>query len=288
MQHTLLQLADKLPLTCSRKGTCCHGNQVLINPWELYVLAQEKKCTPKAFYQQYIDEEGMRLRFEGAEMRGKKACNLYVSDFGCSVHEARPLACRLFPLGRMMQHEQVNFLFQGTSFPCLSGCEEVLHLPQLTVQTYLKEQATDQFERAQDAYLEVVQNLADNAFIFLLDSGLYNSGDTITLSQWRRLGTCSPAQLRSFIPDEWFEILLFPSVSGINESAENFVQVHDELLQATIESKYNKKLTYNELSDVSCLMMALALLLSKMIGADAKGLSELWIETAESHGAVEA
>jgi Fe-S-cluster containining protein len=288
MQTTLLDTSQLLPLTCSRKGTCCHGNQVLINPWELHVLAQEKKCTPKAFYQQYIDEEGMRLRFEGAEMRGKKACNLYVSDFGCSVHEARPLACRLFPLGRMMQQEQVNYLFQGTTFPCLSGCEEILHLPQLTVETYLKEQETDHFERAQDAYLEVVQNLADNAFIFLLDSGLSDSGDTLTLTEWRRLGTCSPAQLRSFVPDEWFEILLFPSVSGAKESALDFVQAHDALLQVSIESKYNNQLTFKELSDASCLMMALALLLSKTIGADAKGLSELWIETAQSHGALEA
>jgi hypothetical protein len=188
----------------------------------------------------------------------------------------------------MMQQEQVNYLFQGTTFPCLSGCEEVLHLPQLTVETYLKEQETDQFERAQDAYLEVVQNLADNAFIFLLDSGLSDSGDTITLSEWRRLGTCSPAQLRSFVPDEWFEILLFPSVSGVNESALDFVQAHDALLQVSIESKYNNQLTLKELSGASCLMMALALLMSKTIGADAKGLSELWIETAQSHGALEA
>lgn len=122
----------------------------------------------------------------------------------------------------------------------------------------------------------------------MLDSGLSDSGDTLTLSEWRRLGACSPAQLRSIIPDEWYEILLFPSVSGVNESALDFVQAHDALLQVSIESKYNNQLTFKELSDASCLMMALALLLSKTIGADAKGLSELWIETAQSHGALEA
>ena len=81
---------------------------------------------------------------------------------------------------------------------------------------------------------------------------------------------------------------MFPSVSGVKETAVDFVQEHDELIQVNVESKYNNQLTLKELSDASCLMMALALLLSKTIGADVKGLSELWIETAQSHGALEA
>ena len=38
MQNTKLHFNDLLPLTCSRKGTCCHGNQVLLNRWELFCL----------------------------------------------------------------------------------------------------------------------------------------------------------------------------------------------------------------------------------------------------------
>ena len=44
------------------------------------------------------------------------------------------------------------------------------------------------FEKAQDAYLEVMQNLAENAFTLLLDSGLAATGEKITLSMWRKMG----------------------------------------------------------------------------------------------------
>ena len=49
MITTKLRIQDSLPLTCSRGGTCCHGNTVLLNPWELARLAQEKKITPREF-----------------------------------------------------------------------------------------------------------------------------------------------------------------------------------------------------------------------------------------------
>jgi hypothetical protein len=93
MQHTLLQLADKLPLTCTRKGTCCHGNQVLLNPWELRMLALEKGIAPSDFSNKFCDWGGIRLLFAGQEMNQKKACNLYVDNM--STKDQLSLACRV-------------------------------------------------------------------------------------------------------------------------------------------------------------------------------------------------
>ena len=73
----------------------------------------------------------------------------------------------MFPIGRQIQENKSTYFFQGTNFPCLNGCPEVTELPLLSVEEYLKGQNTQIFEEAQDAYLELVQNMADYAFIFL-------------------------------------------------------------------------------------------------------------------------
>ena len=78
---TKLSLEDKLPLTCSRTGTCCHGKLVLLNPWELACLAREKKNTPREFRDLYCEFGGIRLRFDGEiGWKGQQACSQYVDN----------------------------------------------------------------------------------------------------------------------------------------------------------------------------------------------------------------
>jgi len=72
MISTKLKLQDKLPLTCTRAGTCCHGNQVFLNPWELARLAKEKHITPKEFHDRYCNFGGILLRFNGKKDKGGK------------------------------------------------------------------------------------------------------------------------------------------------------------------------------------------------------------------------
>ena len=49
MQTTKLTTQTILPLTCSRAGTCCFGNVVMLNPWELFSLSKEKKSPLEHF-----------------------------------------------------------------------------------------------------------------------------------------------------------------------------------------------------------------------------------------------
>ena len=91
-----------------------------------------------------------------------------IENFGCSVYEGRPLACRLFPLGRYIQNSEAHYMFEGTIFPCLAECSEVTNLHSMTVTNYLSGQETELFEKAVDTYLGMVQNIADIAFTLLL------------------------------------------------------------------------------------------------------------------------
>ncbi len=288
MITTKIHLGDYLPLTCSRKGTCCHGNQVFLNPWEIVSLANEKKCSVIEFIENYTDLKGLKLRFDGVKNQiGKAACNLYIDDFGCSIHNGRPLACRLFPIGRQIQENEIRYIYQGTEFPCLDGCLEVLELPKLTVNDYLSGQETDLYEQAQDEYLEVMQNLADIAFTLLLDTKLAESNEPETLIEWGKMSKESVEQILNRIDSEWLKLLMTPSINEFLHEPIEFARKHNELLQSKAQEQFEQIESLSELSKASVQTMAITLFLAKGIGADPTALIEFWIETAKSHGAKE-
>lgn len=287
MITTKLSLRDKLPLTCSRLGTCCHGNLVHLNPWELACLADAKKMTPREFHDEYCDLGGIRLKFNGKiDSRGKQACSQYIPDFGCSVHSGRPLACRLFPLGRQIQNEEAHYMHQGSEFPCLNGCSIVTELPYLSVEEYLGGQKTSSFEQAQDAYLEVMQNLADVALTLLLDTGLAASGDTRTLSTWRVLGNESQEEIMKRIPQDWLGCLTLPEIIAELNNPVAFAEKHNEILQSKAQAQFESLTTFDEVYEATILIMAVTLHLASAIGADSKSLIEHWIGIARENGAL--
>ncbi len=287
MITTKLSLQDSLPLTCSRTGTCCHGKQVLLNPWELLCISNEKKISPKEFQDLYCDLGGIRLRFDGSKDKiGQSACGQYIENFGCAVHLGRPLACRLYPLGRQIQNEEVQYIFEGKEFPCLNGCPEVVNLPYLSVGEYLQGQVSEKFENSQDEYLEVMQNLADVAFALLLDTGLSSSGDKTTIQEWRKIGEESPEILAERIGKEWRNAIMLPKITEQLEDPTLFARRHNEILQLKVQATFGGLQTNQEFHEASVLIMAVALYLARAIGANPSSLAEHWIEIAKSNGAL--
>lgn len=288
MKTTKLNSNSILPLTCSRSGTCCFGKAVMLNPWELLCFSKEKKITSREFRDLYCEFGGIRLRFDGKQDRkGQNACSQYLDNKGCSVHLGRPLACRLYPLGRQIQFDKAQYIYQGDKFPCLTDCSEVLELPKFTVEEYLKGQGAEPFEKAQDAYLTVMQNIADIGFELLLESGLAESGETKTLGEWRIMGTETPRELSERIGQEWMDALMLPNIESNIQDPMVFALKHNNLLLEKVQEKFSAITTFQELSEASILLIGIGLHLARAIGADPKSISEHWIETAKSNGAKE-
>lgn len=287
MITTKLNQQDKLPLTCTRTGTCCHGKNVNINPWELYCLAREKGISPRAFRDQFCEFGGIRLRFDGpAGWKGLSACSQYTDEFGCSVHLGRPLACRLYPLGRQKQSDETHYIYQETAFPCLEGCPDVVNLPKLSVGEYIQGQDATSFEAAQDDYLEVMQNLADMAFVLLLETDLCKSTTYNTLSLWHEMGNESPEQLASRIGSEWLDFLMLPELDRDFGQPQKFITWHYELLETKAQEAFGTITSEQELYNASGLVMGLALHLSRGLGANPVEMVDHWIGIAKTNGAV--
>ncbi len=178
-------------------------------------------------------------------------------------------------------------MYQGSEFPCMDGCPEVLDLPQLSVAAYIEGQATKSFEVAQDEYFEMMQNIADGAFALLLESGLAASGDRQTLRLWREMGKEEPEQLAERIGPEWIDLLMLPELMDGLHDPMGFSRQHYELLQLKVQESFGTLDNVSECCEASVLMMGLALHLGRGLGANPAELAEHWIKTAKEHGALD-
>ena len=278
---TFLRLDDLLPLTCSRAGTCCHGKAIFLNPWELACLAREKGCSAREFRDRFTVGGGVRLRMGASPLQ---TCSQYAPSRGCSVYAGRPLACRLFPLGRQRQGESVTYLHRGEAFPCLAGCPEVGALPRLSVAAFLEGQQVEAGEAAQDAYLELTLDLAEGALVLLLEGGLAASGDRQTLPRWRSLGAVSDEARAAAVSGPALDLLMLPGLEARQEAPAPFVAQHRLLLQAREES-LAAPASIPELRERCCEAMGLALCLGRAVGIDAAAVAQHWIAIAERNGA---
>jgi len=286
IKTTRLGLNDILPLTCTRSGACCHGKAVCLNPWELARLAAAKGLSVRAFRDQYCEFGGIRLVFRPqAEPNEPLSCSMYVPERGCSAHAGRPLACRLYPLGRERRGNDIQYMHRGSSFPCLAGCPDVVNLPHMSVSDYLEGQDITAYVAAQDGYLELMQHLADGAFVLLLETGLAASGDRMTLHLWRELGAIDPEHLTRRIGSEWIDRLMLPDISDGPGDPGTFIRRHHDLLEVEAQALFGTLTDTATQRTASGVMMGLALHLGRGLGADPIDLAARWIETAKKHGA---
>jgi hypothetical protein len=180
-----------------------------------------------------------------------------------------------------------QYVYDGEDFPCLTGCSEVLDLPFLTVRDYLHGQNTELGHVAQDAYLELMQRLADGAFVLLLESGLAASGDKLTLRGWRSAGRLHPKQRAQQLPSHWLDRLMLPDLTIPLTDPQTFATVHHDILQSEAQKAFAYCQSKDDLRAASCLMFSLALHLGRGLGSDSEHLADRWIATAKKHGAHE-
>lgn len=276
---TPLAPSDRLPLTCTRQGTCCHGKQVWITPWELARLAEARGVSAREFRDRWTVDGGIRLAFTGgAGWRGLPACSQYAGSAssdgapGCLAHSGRPLACRLYPLGRRRQGDAAVYVHEGRRFPCLDGCPAVVELPHLTVADYVAQQQVAEGEATQDATLELAQDLAEAAFVLVFDSGLAASRGRKALSPWRTLGD---AAIRRAAIGSWMDRLILPDLPA-ELPGPVFVQRHHARLQADLQIESSSLPNAESVQAAATRCLAMALHLGQACGADPGDLHRRW------------
>ncbi len=284
MTTTSLHAGDILPLTCTREGTCCHGKTVWLNPWELARLAAGRGLSAADFRTAHVDH-GIQLRFSGPAGKLGAACSQYAADAGCIAHPSRPLACRLYPLGREKRGEQVRYVHEGRRFPCLIGCPSVTALARLTVGAYLAGQEVGPGEMAQDAYLDMAQDLAEGAFVVLFDSGLAAQRGPAVLARWKAVVEMTAAARQELIGALWFDLLTTPNLAGDVTDPAAWIAAHRQQFQTAAQTAFGRLRDADTLEEASVRFLALALHLVQSVGAaDPTEVGRRWLAAAKTRG----
>lgn len=128
MEHLKQQLMDLdsiFKFKCRRCGKCCKNQDtILFSPWDIFRIAKKIGKSPSTVVKDYTEVYiGPRSRIPVVHllMQGKKnACPFLTEEGLCSIHDAKPTVCALYPLGRVVTSEAPGEALD-------SGTENIVH-----------------------------------------------------------------------------------------------------------------------------------------------------------------
>jgi Fe-S-cluster containining protein len=143
-----LTRTSRYSYACHACNRCCRNYRIQVNPYEVLTLARHLGLSTTAFIAEYL-EQGPYLAHKDSG-----AC-VFLGPSGCAVHPARPLVCRVYPLGREIS---------------ASGEERFLHMrphPETegeygedgTIADYLEAQGATPYIGAADRYFSLFHRL---------------------------------------------------------------------------------------------------------------------------------
>jgi Fe-S-cluster containining protein len=95
------ELDRKSPFSffCRACGRCCSGKIIMVGPHEILGMSRLLRIDTTELLSLHTDNGGTTLR---ADENGR--C-VFLTPSGCQVHPRRPLVCRLYPLGRVIDEK---------------------------------------------------------------------------------------------------------------------------------------------------------------------------------------
>ena len=152
--------SDVLELSCGPDGCdancCANGPPIVLNPYEISRICAAVDLT----YEDLLDivESGRADGFPLIMLPRDPACH-FRTENGCRIYEARPLACRLFPLGRVFHNGGSHIVL-----PVRNRCAGLVHAPARTIADYLRDQDTQIFIEMADRWIEFVSEMEERRF----------------------------------------------------------------------------------------------------------------------------
>jgi len=151
----VLSESDLLQVSCGVSGctsNCCTKSApIILNPYEIALVCRAGKMS----YEDLLDivDTDRARGFPLVMLPRDPACHFWTGK-GCRIYQARPLACRLYPLGRVYD--------QGSShlvLPELNVCTGLSTCSSRSVADYLRDQDTAVHIRMADCWIEFVNEM---------------------------------------------------------------------------------------------------------------------------------
>ena len=141
--------------TCNRCKTCCRNKVIPLNPYEVLRLAQNQGLSMSEFIERRTAEgQGVALKFLPP---GEGGTCVFLGEEGCTVHPDRPLACRLYPLGRWTAGPGIEAFARVELDPGSKG----EFGDKGTIADFLAGQGTEPYFAAAELYLYLYSKMSD-------------------------------------------------------------------------------------------------------------------------------
>jgi Fe-S-cluster containining protein len=144
-----LERGSAFAYACGRCSRCCSGKRIPLDPYEVARLGAHLGLGTTEVLARFTTDGGALLA-----VREDRTC-VFLGDQGCTVHAARPLACRLYPLGRRVSPGQGERFAAVEPDPGCQGSYE----GRGTIEEYLTEQQTGPYLAMADRYRAVLEKL---------------------------------------------------------------------------------------------------------------------------------
>lgn len=123
-QKKLMDLDDEFHFKCRKCGKCCtHQHSIVFTARDIFMIAKKLGVTPQKVVEEYADVYigvGSNIPIVNMVPRGKREECPFLEDGKCSIHDSKPTACALYPLGRAMtgdltgKEKSVKYFLQDT------------------------------------------------------------------------------------------------------------------------------------------------------------------------------
>jgi Fe-S-cluster containining protein len=144
-----LTSATPFSYACKACNRCCHDKIIPINPYEIARLASLLGISSTDFRERHTETGGATLA------RRDVASCVFLGPNGCTVHSARPLACRLYPLGRHLAPDGSETYAELVPHPESEG----VYATDGTVADFLRGQDIARHIAATDRYYAVLKRM---------------------------------------------------------------------------------------------------------------------------------
>ena len=107
-----LDIDDTFSFSCNQCGKCCINREdILLSPFDLFRMSKKLSMTPNEFVAQYGEAyigDSSQMVIVRLRLRGSiKRCPL-LKGRKCSVHDAKPVFCAMYPIGRALRMDPKN------------------------------------------------------------------------------------------------------------------------------------------------------------------------------------
>ena len=105
IERQLMDLDSEFHFQCRKCGKCCtHQHTILFSPRDIFQIARKLQTTTGEVINRYAEAYiGSTSKIPLVHMvpHGKNEVCPFLVDGLCSIHDCKPTACALFPLGRV-------------------------------------------------------------------------------------------------------------------------------------------------------------------------------------------